>query len=136
VQSLRVNGERLWSTVTETARFGGTAGGGITRLTLSDEDRDVRDWFVARCKAIGCTVTVDEVGNIFARRSGFDNTRQPIAFGSHLDTQPSGGKFDGVAGVLVGLEMLRTLDEHHVTTTAPWSSSTGPTRRAPGLRPP
>lgn len=137
MQSLRVNGERLWNTVMETARFGGTPGGGITRLTLSDEDRDVRDWFVARCKAIGCTVTVDEVGNIFARRSGFDNARRPIAFGSHLDTQPSGGKFDGVAGVLVGLEMLRTLDENHVTTTAPlelinWTNEEG-SRFAPTM---
>lgn len=137
MQSLRVNGERLWVTIMETARFGATPGGGITRLTLSDEDRDARDWFVARCKAIGCTVTVDEVGSIFARRPGFNNTRQPIAFGSHLDTQPSGGKFDGVAGVLVGLEVLRTLDENHVTTPTPlelinWTNEEG-SRFAPTM---
>ena len=119
VQSLRVNGERLWNTINETARFGATPAGGITRLTLSDEDRQVRDWFVAQCAALGCAVTVDEVGNIFARRPGRDGSRQPIAFGSHLDTQPSGGKFDGIAGVLSGLEVLRTLHDNRIATASP-----------------
>jgi len=137
VQSMRVNGERLWSTVMETARFGGTPSGGITRLTLSDADKKARDWFVAQCRSIGCTITVDEVGNIFARRAGTDNTRQPIGFGSHLDTQPSGGKFDGIAGVLSGLETLRTLEENHVTTSAPlelinWTNEEG-SRFAPTM---
>ncbi len=136
-QSLRVNGERLWNTVMETARFGGTRGGGITRLTLSDADKEARDWFVAECRAIGCTVSVDEVGNIFARRSGRDNSRRPIAFGSHLDTQPSGGKFDGIAGVLSGLEVMRTLHENHVITASPlelidWTNEEG-SRFAPTM---
>ncbi len=121
----------------ETARFGGTPGGGITRLTLSDEDKEVRDWFVERCAALGCTVTVDEVGNIFARRDGRDNSIPPIAFGSHLDTQPSGGKFDGIAGVMVGLELLRTLDENGVITNSPlelidWTNEEG-SRFAPTM---
>ena len=137
MQSLRVNGERLWNTIDETARFGATPAGGITRLTLSDEDRQVRDWFVSQCTALGCTVTVDEVGNIFARRPGRDSSRQPIAFGSHLDTQPSGGKFDGIAGVLSGLEVLRTLDDNRVVTSSPlelidWTNEEG-SRFAPTM---
>ena len=137
MQSLKVNGERLWSTVIETARFGGTPAGGITRLTLSDQDKQVRDWFVAQCSTLGCTVTVDEVGNIFARRAGRDNTRAPIAFGSHLDTQPCGGKFDGIAGVLCGLELLRTLEDNKLTTDSPlelidWTNEEG-SRFAPTM---
>jgi len=137
MQSLRVNGDRLWSTVIETARFGGTPGGGVTRLTLSDEDKQARDWFVAQCKALGCSIAVDEVGNIFARRTGRDNTRAPIAFGSHLDTQPSGGRFDGIAGVLSGLEALRTLHEHGIVTNSPlelidWTNEEG-SRFAPTM---
>jgi beta-ureidopropionase / N-carbamoyl-L-amino-acid hydrolase len=137
VQNLRVNQDRLWSTVIETARFGGTPGGGITRLTLSDEDKQARDWFVAQCEALGCTVTVDEVGNIFARKAGKDNGLDPIAFGSHLDTQPSGGRFDGIAGVLSGLELLRTLHENGIGTNAPlelidWTNEEG-SRFAPTM---
>jgi len=137
MRELRVNGERLWSTIIETSRFGGTPGGGVTRLTLSDADREVRDWFVAQCRALGCVVTVDEVGNIFARRAGRDNTRPPIAFGSHLDTQPSGGKFDGIAGVLSGLEVMRTLSENDVVTDSPlelidWTNEEG-SRFAPTM---
>lgn len=137
MQELRVDGKRLWSTIMETAQFGGTAGGGISRLTLSDTDREVRDWLVRECRALGCTVCVDEVGNIFARQSGRDNSRAPIAFGSHLDTQPSGGKFDGIAGVLAGLELLRTLQDNHYTTDAPlelinWTNEEG-SRFAPTM---
>ena len=104
MQSLRVNGTRLWSTVGETARFGGTPGGGVTHLTLSDADKEARDWLAAQGRALGCEISVDEVGTIFARREGRDNRLAPIGFGSHLDTQPSGCKFDGIAGVLAGLE--------------------------------
>ena len=137
MQSLRVNGTRLWSTITETARFGGTPNGGITRLTLSDADKEARDWLVAQCRELGCNISVDEVGNIFARRSGRDNNRAPIAFGSHLDTQPAGGRFDGIAGVLSGLEVLRTLREHNVVTGAPlelidWTNEEG-SRFAPTM---
>jgi len=130
MKSISINGERLWNTIMETAKFGGTEKGGVCRLTLSDADRQVRDWFVRECGAAGCAVSVDEMGNIFARRSGKDNTLPPIAIGSHLDTQPSGGKFDGIAGVLSGLEVLRTLNEAGYTTIAPlelinWTNEEG-----------
>jgi N-carbamoyl-L-amino-acid hydrolase len=135
--NLQINPQRLWDALMETAKFGGTAKGGIRRLTLSDEDKQVRDWFKAQCEALGCTVTVDEVGNMFARRPGKDNARDPICMGSHLDTQPTGGKFDGVLGVLGGLEVLRTLHETGYETTAPielvnWTNEEG-SRFAPAM---
>ncbi len=135
--NLRINPQRLWDALMETARFGGTAKGGIRRLTLSDDDKKVRDWFKTQCEALGCTVTVDEVGNMFARRPGRDNARDPICMGSHLDTQPTGGKFDGVLGVLGGLEVLRTLHETGYETTAPlelvnWTNEEG-SRFAPAM---
>ena len=130
MNKLSVNGERLWSTIMETAKFGGTDKGGVCRLTLSDADRQVRDWLVTECESAGCAVSIDEMGNIFARRPGKVNTLPPIAIGSHLDTQPSGGKFDGIAGVLSGLEVLRTLNEAGYTTIAPlelinWTNEEG-----------
>src|SRR5262245_24617385 len=105
--NLQVNPQRLWDSLMETAKYGGTAKGGIKRLTLSDEDKAVRDWFRREVEAIGCSVSVDELGNMFARRPGKRADLAPIAIGSHLDTQPTGGKFDGVLGVLAGLEVLR-----------------------------
>jgi N-carbamoyl-L-amino-acid hydrolase len=100
----------------ESARFGGTPKGGIRRLALTEEDRQVRAWFVSACEALGCTVSYDSMGNIFARRPGQDNTLPPLAMGSHLDTQPTGGRFDGILGVLGGLAVLRTLHTAgHVT---------------------
>ncbi len=130
MEKLRVNGKRLRETIRETARFGGTEKGGVNRLTLTDADREVRDWFVSQCRAAGCEVTIDDMGNIFARRRGRDNALPPVAIGSHLDTQPSGGKFDGVLGVLAGLEVLRTLKEAAFTTTGPlevinWTNEEG-----------
>ncbi|GAI48269.1 unnamed protein product, partial [marine sediment metagenome] len=119
MQNLRINARRLWDTIMETAKIGSTAKDGICRLTLTDVDRQVRDWFVKACESIGCTVTVDEMGNIFAHRLGKDNSLPPIAMGSHLDTQPSGGKFDGIVGVLSGLEVLCTLNDAGYTTNAP-----------------
>ena len=121
----------------ETAEFGGTAGGGICRLTLTDSDRQVRDWFVKACEEIGCSVTVDEMGNIFALRPGKNKSLPPIALGSHLDTQPSGGKFDGIVGVLAGLEILRALTEANFTTNSPlelidWTNEEG-SRFAPTM---
>src|ERR687885_147524 len=95
MQNLRIDGERLWSDLMETAAIGATREGGICRLTLTDLDRQVRDWFKARAEALGCTVTVDDMGAMFARRPGQRPDVPPIAMGSHLDTQPSGGKFDG-----------------------------------------
>lgn len=130
MQNLKVNAERLWATIMETAKIGGTARGGICRLTLTDSDRQVRDWFVKAGESIGGMVTVDEMGNIFVRRPGKDNSLPPITMGSHLDTQPSGGKFDGIVGVLSGLEVLRTLNEAGYTTNAPlevinWTNEEG-----------
>jgi len=130
MQSLQVNGERLWATIMETAKIGATTKGGIRRLTLTDADHQVRDWFVRACEAAGGTVTVDEMGNIFTRRPGKDNSLSPIAIGSHLDTQPSGGKFDGIYGVLSGLEVMRTLNDAGYTTNAPlevvdWTNEEG-----------
>jgi beta-ureidopropionase / N-carbamoyl-L-amino-acid hydrolase len=107
--NLRIDPDRLWSTLMETAAIGGTAKGGINRQTLTEHDRVVRTWFKREAEALGCTVTVDEIGNMFALRPGRHADLAPIALGSHLDTQPTGGKFDGNLGVLGALEALRTL---------------------------
>jgi N-carbamoyl-L-amino-acid hydrolase len=137
VQNLQIDGQRLWDTLMHTAQFGATAKGGICRLTLTDLDRQVRDWFRAQCEALGCTVTVDEVGTMFARRPGKNQTLAPIAMGSHLDTQPTGGKFDGVLGVLAALEAMRTLHQADYETNAPveivnWTNEEG-ARFAPAM---
>ena len=137
MQNLKIDGERLWHELMETAAIGGTAKGGICRLTLTDLDRQVRDWFKARCEALGCTVTVDDMGAMFARRRGQRNDIPPIAMGSHLDTQPTGGKFDGVLGVLGALEALRTLVQAGYETFAPievvnWTNEEG-SRFAPAM---
>jgi beta-ureidopropionase / N-carbamoyl-L-amino-acid hydrolase len=137
MQNLQINPQRLWDTLMETAQFGATQKGGIKRLTLSDDDRKVRDWFRAAAEAIGCTVTIDEVGNMFARRCGRDERLAPICMGSHLDTQPTGGKFDGALGVLGALEAMRTLHESGYQTNAPieivnWTNEEG-SRFAPAM---
>jgi len=125
-----VNGARLWSTIVETAAFGATERGGICRLALTDADRQVRDWFSSRCEAAACKIAVDSMGNIFARKEGLDAALPPIAIGSHLDTQPTGGRFDGILGVLAGLEVVRTLQDHNYRTHSPlevidWTSEEG-----------
>jgi N-carbamoyl-L-amino-acid hydrolase len=135
--NLAVDGARLWSTLMETARFGGTAKGGVRRLALSDEDRQVRDWFRHACEAAGMQVRIDTVGTMFAIRPGKDAGAPPIAMGSHLDTQPTGGKFDGVLGVLAGLEVIRTLNDAGIVTQAPlmvvnWTDEEG-ARFAPAM---
>jgi len=135
--NLRIDADRLWDTVMQTAEIGATPKGGICRLTLTDQDRAVRDWFRQSCEAIGCTVTIDTMGNMFARRAGRDPTLPPIAIGSHLDTQPTGGKYDGVIGVLAGLEILRTLHASGYETHAPievvnWTNEEG-SRFAPAM---
>jgi N-carbamoyl-L-amino-acid hydrolase len=117
--NLAINPERLWDEIMETAAIGGTAKGGICRLTLTDLDRQVRDWFKARVTALGFKLTVDDMGTMFARRPGQRSDIPPIAMGSHLDTQPTGGKFDGVLGVLSALEALRTMHEAGYETFAP-----------------
>jgi N-carbamoyl-L-amino-acid hydrolase len=137
MQNLQINPQRLWDALMETAQFGATAKGGIKRLTLTDDDRKVRDWFKAAAEAIGCTVTVDEVGNMFARRAGRNAGLPPICMGSHLDTQPTGGKFDGALGVLGALEAMRTLHESGYETNAPieivnWTNEEG-SRFAPAM---
>jgi N-carbamoyl-L-amino-acid hydrolase len=137
MRNLVIDAERLWGELMETAAIGGTPKGGICRLTLTDLDRQVRDWFRARCEALGCTVTIDDMGAMFARRPGQRDDIPPIAMGSHLDTQPTGGKFDGVLGVLGALEALRTLVEAGYETFAPievvnWTNEEG-SRFAPAM---
>jgi len=127
--NLRIDPERLWGELMETAAIGGTTKGGICRLTLTDLDRQVRDWFKARAEKLGCTVAVDDMGVMYARRGG-QRDMPPIAMGSHLDTQPTGGKFDGVLGVLGALEALRTMVEAGYETYAPievinWTNEEG-----------
>ncbi len=137
MRNLAINAERLWDELMQTASIGATPKGGICRLTLTDLDRQVRDWFKHRVEALGCTLTVDDMGVMFARRSGSNAELPPIAMGSHLDTQPTGGKFDGVLGVLAALEALRTLVEAGYETYAPievvnWTNEEG-SRFAPPL---
>jgi N-carbamoyl-L-amino-acid hydrolase len=130
MKNLNIDAERLWDDLMETAKIGGTPKGGICRLTLTDLDRQVRDWFKARAEALGCVVTIDDMGVMFARRPGQRSDLPPIAMGSHLDTQPTGGKFDGVLGVLGAMEALRTLHEAGYETYAPievvnWTNEEG-----------
>jgi len=136
MQNLKIDPERLWDELMETAAIGATPKGGICRLTLSDLDRQVRAWFKARAEALGCTVTIDDMGAMFARRGGQRDV-PPIAMGSHLDTQPTGGKFDGALGVLAALEALRTLVQAGYETFAPielvnWTNEEG-ARFAPAM---
>jgi N-carbamoyl-L-amino-acid hydrolase len=137
IPNLQINPQRLWDSLMETARIGGTAKGGVSRLTLTDTDRQARDWLKQECERLGCTVTVDEVGNMFAVRPGRRADLPPIAIGSHLDTQPTGGKFDGILGVLGGLEVLKTLQDSGYETNAPlmlvnWTNEEG-SRFAPAM---
>src|SRR5262245_36309475 len=130
MHNLRTDAARLWDTLMSTAAIGGTAKGGVCRLTLTDHDRKVRAWLQEQVTAIGCTVTRDDMGVMFARREGQRRDVPPIAIGSHLDTQPTGGKFDGNLGVLAALEVLRTLHEAGYETFAPievvnWTNEEG-----------
>jgi len=135
--NLTINPQRLWDQIMETAQYGATAKGGIKRRTLSDDDKKVRDWFKTQCEAVGCKLTVDAVANMFALRPGRNNALAPIAMGSHLDTQPTGGKFDGVLGVLGALEAMRTMVDLGYETNAPvmivnWTNEEG-SRFAPAM---
>ena len=116
---LEIDGERLWDSIMEIAKIGATQKGGSCRLALTDLDREARDLFVSWCQDAGCTIAIDKMGNIFARRQGSDPDLHPVAVGSHLDTQPTGGRFDGVYGVLTGLEVIRTLNDHKIKTRHP-----------------
>jgi len=115
----RIDGGRLWDSLMDMAQIGATPKGGVRRLTLTEVDRRGRERFRALCESAGLAVRVDAIGNMFARREGRDPARLPVLFGSHLDSQPSGGKFDGALGVLAGLEVMRSLDELGIVTEAP-----------------
>jgi N-carbamoyl-L-amino-acid hydrolase len=115
----RIDGKRLWDSLMSMAEIGATPKGGVRRLTLTDVDKRGRDRFRAECEAAGLTVRIDAIGNMFARRPGRDPHRLPVLLGSHLDSQPSGGKFDGALGVLAGLEVMRSLNDLAITTEAP-----------------
>ena len=137
MRNLKIDGRRLWDALMEAAQIGATPKGGVCRLTLTDLDRQARDWFKAQCQALGCTVAVDALGNMFARRPGKNPDLAPIAMGSHLDTQPTGGKFDGALGVLGALEAMRTLHDAGYQTNAPleivnWTNEEG-SRFAPAM---
>lgn len=114
--ALEVNAERLWAALERAGEIGRFRGTGVRRLALTQEDKEVRDLFVAWVREAGCTVEVDPVGNIFARRPGTDNSLPAVAIGSHLDTQICGGKYDGALGVLCGLEVVRGLNDRGIAT--------------------
>ena len=127
---LRINGERLWASLMELAQIGATAKGGVKRLALSDLDRQGRDLVVSWGKKAGMSITVDKIGNVFMRRPGRNPNLPPVMSGSHIDTQPTGGKFDGNYGVLAALEVVRTLNDHQIETEAPievafWTNEEG-----------
>ena len=126
----KINGERLWNSLMEMAKIGATEKGGVCRLALTDVDRAARDLFVKWCEDAGCAVSVDAMGNIFGRREGRDKDAPPVMTGSHIDSQPTGGKFDGIYGVLSGLEVIRALNDAGVETVAPievsaWTNEEG-----------
>ena len=135
--NLKIDSARLWDTINETAKFGATPKGGVRRLTLGPEDKQVRDWFRSACEAAGCEVHVDALGSMFALRRGRDMSKAPIGIGSHLDTQPTGGKFDGILGTLGALEVVRTLNDAGIETELPicianWTNEEG-SRFAPAM---
>jgi len=135
--NMKINGERLWDSLMEMAKIGPGVAGGNNRQTLTDEDGEGRALFQKWCEAAGCTMGLDQMGNMFARREGTDPDALPVYVGSHLDTQPTGGKYDGVLGVLGGLEIIRTLNDLDVKTKHPivvtnWTNEEG-TRFAPAM---
>ena len=136
-ENLKINGDRLWDSLMEMAKIGPGVAGGNNRQTLTDEDGAGRALFQQWCEAAGCTMGLDTMGNMFATRAGEDPDALPVYVGSHLDTQPTGGKYDGVLGVLGGLELVRTLNDLGVKTKHPivvtnWTNEEG-TRYAPAM---
>jgi len=130
VTALRINEQRLWSSLMELAQIGATAKGGVKRLALSDLDKQGRDLVVSWGRQAGLSITVDKIGNVFMRRAGRNPSLPPVMSGSHIDTQPTGGKFDGNYGVLAALEVIRTLNDHQIQTEAPlevafWTNEEG-----------
>jgi N-carbamoyl-L-amino-acid hydrolase len=125
-----INPDRLWQSIMDMARIGPTPEGGSCRLALSAEDKEARALFLSWCKPLDLHFEQDAIGNMFLRRAATDGSAPAVAFGSHLDTVPTGGRFDGVFGVLAGLEVVRTLDEAGITTRAPlelvnWTNEEG-----------
>ena len=135
--NLRINGDRLWDSLMEMAKIGPGIAGGNNRQTLTDEDAEGRSLFQNWCEAAGCTMGLDQMGNMFATRPGSDPEALPVYVGSHLDTQPTGGKYDGILGVLGGLEIINTLNDLNIRTKHPivvtnWTNEEG-TRYAPPM---
>ena len=136
-ENLKINGDRLWDSLMEMAKIGPGVAGGNNRQTLTDEDAEGRALFQKWCEEAGCSMGLDQMGNMFARREGTDPDALPVYVGSHLDTQPTGGKYDGVLGVLAGLELVRTLNDLNIKTKHPivvtnWTNEEG-TRFAPAM---
>ncbi len=136
-ENLRINGERLWDSLMEMAKIGPGVAGGNNRQTLTDADAEGRALFQRWCQVAGCEMGLDSMGNMFALRPGTDPDALPVYVGSHLDTQPTGGKYDGVLGVLAGLEIIRTLNDMDIRTRHPivvtnWTNEEG-TRFAPAM---
>ncbi len=130
IDTLSINGQRLWDSLMELAQIGATPKGGVCRLTLTDLDKQGRDLVTGWAREAGMSVTIDKIGNVFMRRPGRDDSLPPIMTGSHIDTQPTGGKFDGNYGVLAGIEVVRTLNDHGIETEAPievafWTNEEG-----------
>ncbi|WP_256081389.1 Zn-dependent hydrolase [Massilia sp. YIM B04103] len=130
MNELKINGGRLWDSLMELAKIGATEKGGVKRLTLTDLDKQGRDLVTGWARDAGLSITVDQIGNVFMRRDGVNNALPPIMTGSHIDTQPTGGKFDGNYGVLAGLEVVRTLNDRGIRTEAPievafWTNEEG-----------
>ena len=137
MRDLRIDGDRLWNSLSRMGEIGATPAGGVNRQALTDGDRAARDLFITWCREAGCSVRIDSAGNIFARRAGRHGNRPAVAIGSHLDTQPAAGRFDGALGVLAALEVVRTLNDHGVVTELPvevvsWTNEEG-CRFAPSM---
>ena len=137
IEKLRINGARLKTTLEVMARIGATPGGGVHRLALSDQDKQARDLFITWLREIELEVTIDEMGNIFGKRSGNNNDLFPVMSGSHIDSQPMGGRFDGILGVMGAIEVFRTIYENKIETQRPmvivnWTNEEG-SRFAPAM---
>jgi N-carbamoyl-L-amino-acid hydrolase len=137
LSNVRINGQRLWDSLMEMAKIGGTPKGGCKRLTLTDVDKQGRELFRSWCQQAGLSLKIDEMGNMFAHRAGVEDNLPPVVLGSHLDTQPTGGKFDGVLGVLGALEVVRSLNDLNIKTRYPievanWTNEEG-SRFAPAM---
>ena len=136
-ENLRINSDRLWDSIHEIAKIGPGIAGGSNRQTVTDEDGEGRKLFQKWCEDAGCSMGVDQMGTMFMRREGSDPDALPVYVGSHLDTQPTGGRYDGVLGVLAGLEIVRTLNDLNIKTKHPivvtnWTNEEG-TRYAPAM---